>query len=257
VNDQLWWYTARAGGIVAWALLAASVLWGLAISTKALRGKTRPNWMLDMHRFLGAAALVFTGIHVASIMLDSYVSFSLVQVLVPFTSTWKPSAVAWGIVAMWLLAAVEITSLIRNRIPQRIWRLTHVLAFPLFALSTVHIVMAGTDSGNVLLRWALILVNLAVVGLTLHRLRQLDRRGAPVPVGPSRIPAGVRASTGSGIPPGVRTAAGSRIPAGVRAGVRIDTGRGMPTAMPSEPPMEPEDGAVAHSRLSPGRSTLA
>ena len=32
--DQLWWYTARSAGIVAWALLTASVLLGLALSTK-------------------------------------------------------------------------------------------------------------------------------------------------------------------------------------------------------------------------------
>ena len=36
MNEQLWWYVARSGGIVAWALLAASVLWGLALSTKVL-----------------------------------------------------------------------------------------------------------------------------------------------------------------------------------------------------------------------------
>ena len=28
MTDQLWWYTARSGGFVAWGLLAASVLWG-------------------------------------------------------------------------------------------------------------------------------------------------------------------------------------------------------------------------------------
>jgi hypothetical protein len=260
VNGQLWWYTARAGGIVAWVLLAGSVLWGLAISTKATRGKARPNWMLDMHRFLGAAALVFTAIHVASIMLDSYVSFRFVQVLVPFTSTWKPSAVAWGIVTMWLLAAVEITSLVRNRIPQRVWRLTHVLAFPLFAFSTVHVVTAGTDSANVLLRATLILANLAVVGLTAWRLWQLERRAAqPLPAPTSRIPASVRAATarvGDGRPAG----SGPRTDDGPVAG-------GGRVAMPAEPPMAPDPdvrrasataGSQARpSRLSPKGSTLS
>ena len=52
------WYIARSSGIVAWLLLAGSVLWGLALSTKVLRGKPRPNWILDLHRFLGGIALV-------------------------------------------------------------------------------------------------------------------------------------------------------------------------------------------------------
>ena len=32
--NQVWWYSARASGIVAWVLLAASVVWGLILSTK-------------------------------------------------------------------------------------------------------------------------------------------------------------------------------------------------------------------------------
>jgi len=60
-------------------------------------------------------------------------------------SGWNTAAVAWGVVAMYLLAAVELTSLARRRLPKRLWRLTHGLAFPTFALSTVHVLTAGTE----------------------------------------------------------------------------------------------------------------
>ena len=56
VTSQLWWYTARAGGIVAWALLAASVVWGLLLSTRVRPGGVAPSWILDLHRFLGGLA---------------------------------------------------------------------------------------------------------------------------------------------------------------------------------------------------------
>ncbi len=134
MTNQIWWYTARAGGIVAWALLAMSVLWGLALSTKVLNGKPRPNWILDLHRFLGALALVFTGVHVVAIVADSYVHFGLTEVLVPLTGTWHPVAVAWGIIGAYFLVAVEVTSLLRRRLSKRLWRATHFLSFPLFAL---------------------------------------------------------------------------------------------------------------------------
>ncbi|HEY0396749.1 MAG TPA: ferredoxin-NADPH reductase, partial [Acidimicrobiia bacterium] len=61
MSGQFPWYVARSAGLVAWALLAASVLWGLALSTKILSPKVRPNWILDLHRWLGGLALVFTG----------------------------------------------------------------------------------------------------------------------------------------------------------------------------------------------------
>ena len=70
--SQLFWYTARAGGIVAWALLGASVIWGLWLSGRVRPLGARPAWILDLHRFLGGLATIFVGVHVASILLDSY-----------------------------------------------------------------------------------------------------------------------------------------------------------------------------------------
>jgi hypothetical protein len=144
--SQLWWYTARASGIVAWGLLVLSVVWGLLLSSRVRPGGVRPSWLLDLHRFLGGLAVVFLGVHVAAIVLDSYVQFSLVDVLVPLASSWHPGWVAWGIVAMYLALAVEITSLLRARIPAKLWRRTHVLALPLLVLATIHFVVAGTDA---------------------------------------------------------------------------------------------------------------
>ncbi|MGO9197834.1 MAG: hypothetical protein ACLQK4_12005 [Acidimicrobiales bacterium] len=133
MNSTLVWYTARASGIVSWVLLAASVLWGLAISSKSLGPRPRPAWLLDLHRFLGACALVFLALHISAILLDTYVHFGVVDVLLPFTGSWHPMAVAWGIAAMYLLAAVEVALLLRSRLPLRVWRSTHFLTFPIFA----------------------------------------------------------------------------------------------------------------------------
>ena len=173
--DQLFWATARAGGIVTWALVTMSVLWGLALSTRALGRNPRPNWILDLHRFLGGAALVFGAIHVLSIMADSYVSFGPVEVLVPFTGDWNPVAVGWGIIGMYLLVAVEITSLLRKRISKRAWRLTHFLSFPLFVLGTAHSLTAGTDAANPILLGVMWMSVAAVAGLTALRAYQSQR----------------------------------------------------------------------------------
>jgi DMSO/TMAO reductase YedYZ heme-binding membrane subunit len=174
MNGKLWWYTARSGGIVAWALLATSVLWGLALSTKVLRGKPRPNWILDLHRFLGGLALIFTGIHVVAILLDSFVHFGLVSVLVPFTGNWHPVAVAWGIIGLYLLAAIEVTSLARKHLSKKVWRATHYLSFPLFALTTIHALSAGTDRSTFILRWGVIAVVIIVSALTAIRINKAD-----------------------------------------------------------------------------------
>jgi len=162
------WYVARAAGLIGWALLTASVVWGLAISTKAkaFGRRPRPAWTLDLHRFFGGLALIFTAVHVGAILVDTYVNFDLLSVLVPFASSWRPTAVAWGVVALYLLLAVELTSLARSRIPRRWWRAVHFASFPLFAMATVHALTAGTDAGTWAFEGAATLAVLAVGGLT-------------------------------------------------------------------------------------------
>src|SRR6478752_1109401 len=111
MSSHLWWYVARAGGLVAWALVVASCAWGLLHALRVFGRRPSPAWMLSTHRYLGALAVTFVAVHVIAILADSYVQFSLVDVLVPFTGAWHPVAVAWGVVGMYLLLAVEITSL--------------------------------------------------------------------------------------------------------------------------------------------------
>jgi predicted ferric reductase len=135
--------------------------------------------VLDLHRFVGGAAVVFTGIHIASLMLDSYIEFGVREILVPFTSSYRPAAVAWGIVAFYVLLAVEITSLLRKRLSKRVWRATHYLSFPLFIVGTAHGVTAGTDKDTFLLRAAFIIATAAVGGLTALRVLDADAQAAP------------------------------------------------------------------------------
>lgn len=173
MNGQLTWYVARSTGLVGWALLTASVLWGLAISTKATVAgrRLRPNWMLDMHRTLGALAAIFTGVHVLALIADSYVQFDLVSVLVPFASTWRPVAVAWGVAGLYLLLAVELTSLARAHLPRPLWRMVHFASFPLFVVATIHGLTAGTDGGSTAFVLAATAAVLAVGALTFRRIR--------------------------------------------------------------------------------------
>ena len=93
---------------------------------------------------------MFTGVHVMAIVLDSFVTFPLVGALVPLASSYKRLPVALGVVGMYVLLAVYLTSLIRARLPKRTWRSIHMLSYALFALTTVHGLSAGTDTGAIL-----------------------------------------------------------------------------------------------------------
>lgn len=147
-NEQLWWYVARSGGVAALVLTGLSVIWGLLLSTKSLQGAAKPNWLLAMHRWLGGLSVTFTGVHIAALVADSYVEFGLIDILVPFASAWKPGAVAWGIVSMYLLLAVQISSMWMRRIPRKWWKAIHASSWFLFWAGVVHGATAGTDATN-------------------------------------------------------------------------------------------------------------
>jgi DMSO/TMAO reductase YedYZ heme-binding membrane subunit len=179
MTNQTWWYVARSGGIVAWALLAFGVFWGVALSSKFLGKRPKPNWMLDLHRFLGGLSVVFVAVHVLALVGDSYVTITVVQILVPITGSYRPGAVAWGVVGLYLLLAVEITSLLRKRLGKRTWRAVHFLSFPMFVVSTVHLLLIGTDRTTRPLRVA-VLLTVAALGIsTLIRIFRADAAARP------------------------------------------------------------------------------
>lgn len=185
MRGMLVWYIARSSGMVAWALLAASVLWGLSLSTKVLNGRPRPAWLLDLHRYLGGLATIFVIVHVVSLLADTYVHFGLASALVPFASTWRPAAVAWGVVGFYLLAAVEVTSLMRTKLPKRAWRAIHFASFPLFVTATIHALMAGTDTRTWEFELLAALAVALVVWLTGLRVSQGPRSGSKRPSQPA------------------------------------------------------------------------
>jgi len=183
VNPQVWWYVARASGIVAWLMLTASVIWGIVLSTKAFPEHRRPAWLLDLHRWLGGLTVSFVGIHIAALVADTYVTFDLADLTVPFASSWKPTAVALGVVAMWLLVAVEATSLAMRRLPRRVWRWIHLSSYAVFLLASFHAALAGTDRSHWLYELTSAASIVAVTWASIYRLthRKQRARARPAP----------------------------------------------------------------------------
>lgn len=164
------WYAARAGGILAYLVLTASVAVGLLMSGRA-RLQRWPRFALeDVHRFLGILAGTFIVIHGGALLLDQFVPFSLGQLLVPGTSSYRPLAVALGVVAAELLAALALTNHYRKRLPHRLWRRLHMLNFAVWGFALVHGLTAGTDAFTT---WALVLYAGSawlVLALLVHRI---------------------------------------------------------------------------------------
>ena len=120
--------------------------------------------------------MIFTAIHLVGIAADSYVTFGWADIFVPMASEWKPGAVAFGVVSLYLLLAIEATSLAIRRLPRTAWRWVHRTSFLLYATATYHGILAGTDAGNQWFRVASWISIVVVVVLTVRLLVVLRRK---------------------------------------------------------------------------------
>lgn len=169
MSEQTWWFLARSTGIVAFAAVTAAVIVGLLISTRVAGNRPRPAWSLDLHRMLGGIALVMVVLHLLGLFLDSYVEFGVVDLLVPLASDWKPIAVAAGILGLYLLTAVQLSSLAMKRLPRKLWRVVHYAGFAAFWLAAVHGASAGTDAAHPAYVGGSIAAIVLVLFLTVYR----------------------------------------------------------------------------------------
>jgi sulfoxide reductase heme-binding subunit YedZ len=139
------WYAARASGVAAYVVLTVVVCMGIALAGKAQSTRWPRFAAEDVHRFGGllVGSLIVT--HVAAIAVDSFLPFSLTQLLVPFTATYRPLWTGLGIAAAELLLALAITNHYRKRMPHGVWRSAHYLNFAVWGAASLHGMFAGTD----------------------------------------------------------------------------------------------------------------
>jgi DMSO/TMAO reductase YedYZ heme-binding membrane subunit len=170
VHPQMMWWLSRAAGMVASILLVASLVWGVLVATRALKPVDRPAWLLAMHRWFSALACVGVAIHVLALVADNYVYFGWREIFIPQASGWKRTPVTLGVVAMYLLIAVQGTSLIMKRLPRRSWKFIHYFSYAMVWLSVVHAALAGTDVSNRLYQAVALVLTITAVTAAVIRV---------------------------------------------------------------------------------------
>ena len=104
------WLILRAAGVGSFLMLFGAVAWGLISTTGAISRRLHRSASILIHQVLGTAGLVLLVVHVAGLLVDEFVRFDPIDVLVPMSSTFKPVAVALGIVSMYLMVLVLVSS---------------------------------------------------------------------------------------------------------------------------------------------------
>lgn len=144
------WDGLRAAGFAGYLCLWFGLCSGIAVHMRYRPGPLALTWLLEAHRMSSAISLSFIAGHVAGLLVDPTVAFSVVDASVGITSSYRPLQVAFGTAAMWLMIAVLGSTALSSRLPYATWRNLHFLSFPAYALALLHGLTAGTDASATL-----------------------------------------------------------------------------------------------------------
>ncbi len=145
-TDPTLWYLTRGAAATAYLLLVAVVALGIALGFQGFAGLV-PGWRIyDLHQALTLAMLGFIALHLATLYLDPFKPFSLLQLVWPLAETYRPIWNALGVLATYLALVVTASSYLRRAIGSRVWFVLHLVSYIAFVLLTLHGIFAGTDT---------------------------------------------------------------------------------------------------------------
>jgi len=140
------WYLTRGSGAVSLLLLTASVVLGIVTSVGASR-RALPRFVIQgLHRNISLLVTVFIALHVATSVGDSYVPLRWVDAFVPLHAKYRTLWTGLGALALDVLLAITITSMLRVHIGLRAWRLVHWTAYACWPIAFVHGLGTGSDT---------------------------------------------------------------------------------------------------------------
>lgn len=146
LNDTLLWYTTRGAGAVSLVLLSAVVVLGVLSS---LRFEV-PSWprflTTGLHRNLALTAVVFLALHIVTAVVDPFTHLGWLAAVIPFSSYYRTFWLGLGVIAVELLVAIIITSLVRGLVGHSAWRAIHWLAYASWPIAVAHGFGTGTDN---------------------------------------------------------------------------------------------------------------
>lgn len=152
------WYIVRASGIVAGVSLILLLLSGIGSVTGHTFKVLDPLTAWATHRALGITFLVSVLIHMFTLLLDHFVPFRFVDIIVPWASSYRTSTflgihlgslfVALGVLAFYGALIVVATSLFIVDKKPKIWKFIHYLSYLIIFDVFLHAVYLGTDTSR-------------------------------------------------------------------------------------------------------------
>lgn len=138
------WEMIRLTGFVSLFLLLLSIICGGLMSVFQPKNKAKV-YLQFTHQSAGWLSLWIGFGHGILLYFDTFISFSLIEIFIPFTAQFERFWSGMGTISLWLLVVVILSTDLKKKFSHRTWQTIHRLSFPLFPFALLHGFMIGTD----------------------------------------------------------------------------------------------------------------
>jgi predicted ferric reductase len=153
-EPKVYWYLSRGSAFASLSLLWISMALGLGLTNKMARLWPGAQAAFAIHEYVSLLGLAFALFHALIILGDHYIDFTLLQLLIPFTSVdYRPFWVGVGQVGFYIWVILSFSFYIRARIGQKTWRVVHYASFLMYILGLLHGLFSGTDTSAFWAQW--------------------------------------------------------------------------------------------------------
>lgn len=163
------WYLNRGTGLVLLAVFTLTVVLGVLSTGQG--GRLWPRFATQStHRGLSLLTTILLLAHAVTAVVDEFVDIRWWQALVPFGGSYRPLYLGLGTLALDLTVALGLTSLLRQRLGERTWRVVHLTSYLAWGAAIVHTLGIGTDAGTPLGRPVVLACVAALLAAVVLRL---------------------------------------------------------------------------------------
>lgn len=177
------WNVTRGAAITAYLLLFISMITGISYKLPLIPKRYQAT-ILTTHEATGWFALLFGMVHGFVLLFEKeYTSYTLLNILVPFTVKHNAVSLCLGIFAFYGLLLLILSTDFIKRIGKKVWKTIHFLSFPAFYSSLFHGVLIGSDSESPIMLSLYIFTGVTVLFLTILRIsNEWNKRKKAQPV---------------------------------------------------------------------------
>jgi methionine sulfoxide reductase heme-binding subunit len=143
--DQFFWVLARVAALSSYAALAIALVTGIALRTAVLDWLGSNRALRALHEYATVLWIPLAVLHLLSLLLDTTARVGLLDLVIPFHSSYGTLAIGLGALSVDLLILVTVTAFLKRQMNMSLWRWLHRLAYVGFALIFLHAVLSGTD----------------------------------------------------------------------------------------------------------------